>query len=71
MDVDWPMIRPAKRGGRPRSVNVREVLNAIFYALSAGCQRRALPKDLPPKTTGRDCLSLWEWDRPREPRGRS
>ncbi len=33
-DAEWaliaPLIRPAKRGGRPRSVNVREVLNAIF-----------------------------------------
>src|SRR4051812_23011875 len=28
-----PLIRPAKRGGRPRTVNVREVLNAIFYVL--------------------------------------
>jgi hypothetical protein len=43
------MIRPAKRGGRPRDVNVREVLNAIFYVLSSGCQWKALPKDLPPK----------------------
>ena len=34
-DAEWamlaPMIPPAKRGGRPRDVNVREVLNAIFY----------------------------------------
>jgi transposase len=45
-----PMIRPTKRGGRPRTVNVREVLNAIFYVLSTGCQWQALPKDLPPKS---------------------
>src|SRR5215475_9897564 len=45
-----PMIPPAKRGGRPRDVNVREVLNAIFYVLSTGCQWQALPKDLPPKS---------------------
>ena len=41
-DAEWamlaPMIRPAKRGGRPRDVNVREVLNSIFYVLSTGCQ---------------------------------
>lgn len=30
--------RSAKRGGRPRTVNVREILNAIFYLLSTGCQ---------------------------------
>ena len=53
-DAEWalvePMIPPAKRGGRRREVNVREVLNAIFYVLSTGCQWQALPKDLPPKT---------------------
>jgi transposase len=41
-DAEWalvePMIPPAKHGGRPRDVNVREVLNAIFYVLSTGCQ---------------------------------
>ena len=54
-DAEWalvePMIPPAKRGGRRREVNVREVLNAIFYVLSTGCQWQALPKDLPPKST--------------------
>ena len=41
-DAEWalvaPLIRPAKRGGRRRSVDVREVLNAVFYLLSTGCQ---------------------------------
>ena len=46
-----PMIPPAKHGGRKRSINVREVLNGIFYVLSTGCQWKALPKDLPPKST--------------------
>ena len=54
-DAEWalvePMIPPAKRGGRRREVNVREVLNAVFYVLSTGCQWQALPKDLPPKST--------------------
>jgi transposase len=58
-DAEWalvaPLIRPAKRGGRPRSVNVREVLNAIFYVLWTGCQWKALPKDLPPRST------VWEY----------
>jgi hypothetical protein len=44
-----PLIPPAKRGGRPRSVDVREVLNGIFYVLSTGCQWEALPKDLAEK----------------------
>jgi transposase len=57
-----PLIPPAKRGGRPRTVNVREVLNAIFYVLSTGCQWEALPKDLVPKSTAWDYLDLWNWD---------
>jgi transposase len=65
-DAEWavvaPLIRPAKRGGRPRSVAVREVLNAIFYVLATGCQWKALPKDLPPSSTVYDYFGLWEWD---------
>ena len=57
-----PAIPPAKRGGRRREVNVREVLNAIFYVLSTGCQWQALPKDLPPKSTAHCYFMLWEWD---------
>ena len=56
------MIPPAKRGGRRREVNVREVLNAIFYVLSTGCQWQALPKDLPPKSTAHCYFMLWDWD---------
>src|ERR1700691_5775518 len=56
------MIPPAKRGGRRREVNVREVLNAIFYVLSTGCQWAALPKDLPPKSTAHFYFMLWEWE---------
>jgi len=65
-DAEWaivePMIPPAKSGGRRRTVNVREVLNGIFYILWTGCQWKALPKDLPPKSTVHDYLELWNWD---------
>ena len=65
-DDEWalvaPLIRPAKRGGRRRSVDVREVLNAVFYVLSTGCQWQALPKDLPPKSTAWGYFSRWEWE---------
>jgi transposase len=57
-----PSIPPAKRGGRPRDVKLREVLNAIFYVLSTGCQWQALPKDLPPKSTAHSYFMLWDWD---------
>jgi transposase len=65
-NAEWalvaPLIRPAKRGGRPRTVDVREVLNAISYLLWTGCQWKALPRDLPPRSTVWDYLDRWEWD---------
>src|SRR5271163_2971235 len=65
-DGEWALISslipPARRGGRKRSVDVREVLNAIFYVLATGCQWKALPKDLPPKSTAHAYFMLWEWD---------
>lgn len=65
-DAEWallePLIPPAKPGGRKRTVVLREVMNGIFYVLSTGCQWRAIPKDLPPRSTVHDYLKLWEWD---------
>lgn len=65
-DDEWgliePLIPPAKRGGRRREVDVREVMNGVMYVLSTGCQWRALPKDLPPKSTVFAYLDLWSWD---------
>ena len=52
----------AGKSGRRREVNIREVLNAIFYVLSTGCQWQALPKDLPPKSTAHSYFMLWDWD---------
>jgi putative transposase len=43
-----PLIPPAKLGGRHRSGDIREVLNAIFDRTTTGCQWRNLPHDLPP-----------------------
>jgi transposase len=64
-DSKWalikPAILPAKRGGRRREVNVREVLNAIFYVISTGCQWQALPKDLPPKSTACCGIGTARW----------
>ena len=65
-DDEWALvgafIRPAKRGGNRRHVDVREVMNGIMYVLSTGCQWRALPKDLAPKSTVHDYLILWSCD---------
>ena len=56
-DEEWeiiePFIPPAKPGGRKRSVDIREVLCAITYISSSGCQWRMLPKDFPPASTVR------------------
>jgi len=65
-DDEWghvePLIPPAKRGGSKRGVDIREVMNGIMYVLSTGCQWRAVPKDLPPRSTLFDYLNLWTWD---------
>ncbi|ABE64665.1 hypothetical protein Nham_3993 [Nitrobacter hamburgensis X14] len=66
IEAEWalvaPFVPPARRGGRKREVNVREVINAIFYVLSTGCQWNALPKDLPPKSTAHDYFILLDRD---------
>ena len=41
---------------------VREVVNGLMYILSTGCQWRAIPKDLPPRSTLYDYFDLWSWD---------
>ena len=56
-----PLIAPAKRGGNKRTVDVREVVNGLMYVLSSGCQWRAIPKDLPPRSTGSCPLAWCSW----------
>lgn len=43
-----PLLPPAKPGGHPRTVNLRVILNGIFYLLRSGCQWRMLPRDYGP-----------------------
>ncbi|MCB1493280.1 MAG: IS5 family transposase, partial [Rhodobiaceae bacterium] len=54
-DEEWEIIEPfmpaPARTGRPRAWPMREIMNAIFYMLRAGCAWRLLPKDFPPMTT--------------------
>jgi transposase len=57
-----PLIPPARRGGRKRSVDIREVFNGLLYVLSTGCQWRAIPKDLPPRSTLFHYFGLWAAD---------
>jgi transposase len=65
-DEEWahvaPLIPPAKRGGNRRHVKVREVVNGIMKVLSVGCQWRAIPRNLPPRSTLFDYLDPWSWE---------
>ncbi len=65
-DDEWalvePLIPPGKRGGGKRTVVMRNVVDGLMYILSTGCQWRAIPKDLPPRSTLFDYLDLWSWD---------
>ena len=57
-----PLIPPARPGGRPRTVNIREVLNGIFYRLKNACSWENLPKDFSPSP---DRVSLLQTMEPR------
>ena len=54
-DVQWEamsrLIPPAKDGGRPREVDMRSLLNGLFYLVRTGCAWRMLPKEYPPWQT--------------------
>jgi len=70
-DQEWailePLIPPAKSGGRPRSVEMRQILNGIFYMLRSGCAWRLLPHDYPAWSTVYDYFRKWRnagvWER--------
>jgi putative transposase len=57
-----PLLPPAKAGGRPRTVDLREVLNTLFYQARTGCQWDYLPHDLLPKGTVYGYFAAWHAD---------
>ena len=65
-DAQWqvlePLIPPAKPGGRPRTVDMREVINGIFYVTRSGCAWRLVPHDLPPWGTVWYYFRQWRLD---------
>ena len=65
-DEQWNILElampPAKSVGRPRSVNLREVINALLYLARTGCQWRMLPHDFPPKSTVFEYFQAWTED---------
>ncbi len=65
-DEQWvamkPHLPPEKARGAPRTVEVREILNALLYLARTGCQWRMLPHDLPPWQTVYQYFSHWRDD---------
>lgn len=65
-DEQWAilglLLPPAQRGGRPRKVDLRLVLNTIFYLNKTGCQWHMLPKDLAKPTTANGYFNAWKKD---------
>src|SRR5512135_1963550 len=64
-DQQWAIIEPlipVNTVGRPRTVDMREVLNALFYLNRSGCQWDMLPHDLPAKSTVSDHFAQWRDD---------
>jgi putative transposase len=67
-DEQWAIIEPlipaprTEHGGRPRKVNMREVINTILYLNRTGCQWDMLPHDLLPKSTVYEYFAQWRDD---------
>jgi putative transposase len=57
-----PLLPAAKPGGRPREVNLHDIVNAILYVNRTGCQWRALPKGYGPWSTAYDYFRKWRND---------
>src|SRR3712207_9515457 len=65
-DAEWELVCPflvsSKHKSSPSPERVRAILNGVLYVLSTGCQWRALPKDLPPRSTVHGWFVRWHCD---------
>src|SRR6202795_736198 len=65
-DTEWSLIEPfipvANLIGRPRKTDMRDLVNALFYIASTGCQWRQLPKEFPPYSTVQGYFYPWSRD---------
>jgi putative transposase len=67
-DAQWTIVEPlipaprSNRGGRPRELDMREVLNTLLYLNRSGCQWEMLPHDLLPKSSVYDYFAQWRDD---------
>lgn len=63
-DQQWkilaPLIPAAKRGGRKRTTDIRQVINGILYVLRTGCSWGFLPHEYPPHQTVYDYFAKWK-----------
>jgi transposase len=59
-DLIQPLLPKARPGGRPRTTNLRSVVNAVLYLNRTGCQWRYLPKCFPPYQTVYDYFKKWK-----------
>ena len=63
-DAEWKVLEPflpkPKGFGHPRTVDLREIINAIFYVQRSGCQWEMLPHDFPPHTTVYSYFQKWQ-----------
>jgi transposase len=66
-DAEWaliePFMPPPSPIGRPRTTDLRAVVNAILYMATTGCQWRQLPKEFPPYSTVQSYFYGWSRDR--------
>jgi putative transposase len=58
----WPLLPKRQGPGRPRRVDLCQVLTALFYLTRTGCQWRLLPRDFPSWGTGRYYFDTWTAD---------
>ena len=67
-DAQWAILEPllaaprTSQGGRPRELDMREVLNTLLYLNRSGCQWEMLPHDLLPKSSVYDYFAQWRED---------
>lgn len=65
-DLEWAVIEnllpPRRRLGRPRTRDLRAIVDALLYILATGCQWRALPTDFPPRSTVQGYFYRWRDD---------
>ena len=63
-DAEWeilaPLIPPAKKGGHPRTTEMRQVCDAIYYHLKTGCAWQYLPREFPPPSTVYRYYRQWQ-----------